>query len=385
MKSSLDTSKLSVGSYSFKQLCDILDEHSYTAYNKSLENRWRRYFDYTYDAEKKLFHVTYIKAAEEILPREKYFRNEPSKYDILHPTLLLILKLNSMQKYKINFTKLNLWLYLGFINEKYIKYANFLKDRGPEPKEYMDTMEKSILYKFFELSQRTIRNGIKRAFEKIPSSELQIKTVTKVIRKKGDTPVTARKNTVDKIEAIKSEILQEFGCENEGAVFYRRKQKKFYPKLYKAVEDKLGIIKFYEVYEFTPHKSIDSLIQAHPYFDDTFKMDYANAKSPESLKKLIDEKLFDLQEVTRCRIIDSLNETSERQRKKYVDAFLSPDNESPEIEWGFIQQNLHHAALIFQDEIQGVFSNEEYKRLNITQEADTYEIVLKKHIKRLIS
>ena len=127
------------------------------------------------------------------------------------------------------------------------------------------------------------------------------------------------------------------------------------------------------------------MIQAHPYFDDTFKMDYANAKSPESLKKLIDEKLFDLQEVTRCRIIDSLNETSERQRKKYVDAFLSPDNESPEIEWGFIQQNLHHAALIFQDEIQGVFSNEEYKRLNITQEADTYEIVLKKHIKRLIS
>ena len=111
MKSSLDTSKLSVGSYSFKQLCDILDEHSYTAYNKSLENRWRRYFDYTYDAEKKLFHVTYIKAAEEILPREKYSRNEPSKYDILHPTLLLILKLNSMQKYKINFTKLNLWLY----------------------------------------------------------------------------------------------------------------------------------------------------------------------------------------------------------------------------------------------------------------------------------
>ena len=308
MKSSLDTSKLSVDSYSFKQLCDILDEHSYTAYNKSLENRWHRYFDYTYDAEKKLFHVTYIKAAEEILPREKHSRNKPSKYDILYPTLLLILKQNSMLKHthKINFTKLNLWLRLGFINEKYIKYANFLKDRGPEPKEYMDILEKSVLYKFFDISQRTINNGIKRAFEKIPSNELQIKTLTKVIRKKGDAPVTARKNTVDKIEAIKSEILQEFGCENEGAVFYRHMQNKFYPKLYKAVEDKLGIIQFYEVYEFTPRKGIDDLIQAQPYFDDSFKMDYANAKKTESLKKLIDKKLSDLQEITRCRIIDSL-------------------------------------------------------------------------------
>ena len=87
MKSSLDTSKLSVGSYSFKQLCDILDEHSYTAYNKSLENRQRRYFDYTYDAEKKLFHVTYINAEEEVLPREKHSRNEPSKQTLMKQSL----------------------------------------------------------------------------------------------------------------------------------------------------------------------------------------------------------------------------------------------------------------------------------------------------------
>ena len=66
-------------------------------------------------------------------------------------------------------------------------------------------------------------------------------------------------------------------------------------------------------------------------------------------------------------------------------AFLSPDNESPEIEWGFIQYNLHYAAPILNDEIHGVFSDGEYERLIITQEANAYEIILKNLIKRLLS
>ncbi len=277
----------------YKELCGVLKQDVLSGNSKSSQMKeFQRYFEYQKVGNK--FLITYL--YDEPLPKEDKRRNGNNSIYVKYIETILLRYMSTQTKYTCTFTKRNLWLLLGMINENYgrISMSELQKlDWSDEiPHSYISSMKNNFYFRCNSILTRILFSALKNLRRRRLISYYE---QTIIIDDNGR--FIANDNQLRIIDKIENGVLDEMGFIDVTQVFCRYKTDEFYRKVNGKMYDYMGWRYAYKQYKliYTPQ-----VIQAEV------------CKAELELNKTLNNQ----------KVIDAVNSnaqtTYDRQNKKYL-------------------------------------------------------------------
>lgn len=277
----------------YKELCKLLNQKVLAGNSRAAQlKEFQRYFEYQKVGNK--FLITYI--FDEPLPKDDKRSNGNNSIYVKYIETILLKYMSAQTNYTCTFTKRNLWLLLGMINENYARIPmselQKLDWSDDVPHTYISTMKNNFYFRCNNILTRILFSALKNLRKRRLISYYEQTVIVENNRR-----FVATDNQLRIIDRIEKSVLDEMGFIDVTQVYCRYKTEEFYKK----VNDKMYDLMKWQ-YTYKQYKLI--------YTPQVIQTEVSKAEL-ELNKTLNSQKIIDA-------VNNNAKTTYDRQNEKYL-------------------------------------------------------------------